>query len=66
MNYFVSSLHNLEKLESFIFIHVPKLSFPQFIPGTNAISKETRDVLTELVNHYASRTLIVSCTKGYT
>ena len=24
------------------------------------------DALTELVNHYANRTLIVSCTKAYT
>ena len=24
------------------------------------------DVLTDLVNHYANRTLIVSCTKDYT
>ena len=41
----------------------------QLIRFSNASSHVTDfydDALTELVNHYANRTLIVSCTKDYT
>ena len=49
-----------------VFSHEPSSLFHHSVLVDLSVSTLYDDALTELVNHYANRTLIVSCTKGYT
>ena len=48
------------------FSHEPSSLFHHSVLVDLSVSSFYDDALTELVNHYANRSLIVSCTKDYT